>query len=106
MEDGIEYTVEYETQDEPDYESIAKLSKQYRLRKLIGWAIRTLIAIILCISFWEYTWVRWTLVFYIPLNLFGLYSILKATNTVDAKVVEVIQKIEELDAIIAAQEEE
>ena len=106
MEDRMEYTVEYETQEAYDYEAIAKKSSQYRLQKLLGWLVRTVIATILFVTFWEYTWVKWTLVFYIPLNIFGLYSIVKSFNAVDAKVEEVIQKIEELEAIIAAEEEE
>ncbi|PTX61936.1 hypothetical protein C8N46_10333 [Kordia periserrulae] len=106
MEDGIEYTIEDETQEDYDYASIIKLSRQFRLRKLVGWAIRTAIVIILCISFWEYAWVKWALVFYIPLNLFGLYAILKVTNTVDTKIEEVMLKLEEFEALLAEEEEE
>ena len=104
MEDGVKYTIEYETHEEP--ESITKLSSEFRLRKLVGWAIRTLIAVILFISFWEYAWIKWLLAFYIPLNVFGLYSIFKFTNSVDKKIEEVIQKIDKLEETFAAEEEE
>ncbi len=48
---------------------------KYRRKKAINWLIRTVIAIILYIIFWDYDWVRWSLCIYIPLNLLGFIII-------------------------------
>jgi hypothetical protein len=51
------------------------LSPAYRRKRYIAWAVRTAIAAMLYYFLWEYRWVRWTLLFYIPINLIGLLSI-------------------------------
>ena len=45
-------------------------------KHLILWFIRTALAVALFAYFWEYKWVRILLWLYIPLNLFGLFSVL------------------------------
>lgn len=52
------------------------LSSEYRRKKIITWFIRTTIAVVLAIIFWEYTWVQWALYIYIPLNIIVLIMIL------------------------------
>jgi hypothetical protein len=52
------------------------LSKAYRNKKLLLYAIRTIIAIIIIYFLWDYSWVKWVLYIYIPLNLISLLSIL------------------------------
>jgi hypothetical protein len=104
MEDWTEESA-FEEENEA-YESITKMSGQYRLQKLLAWLVRTAIAAFLFIYFWEHTWVKWLLILYIPLNIFGLYSVLKSANEIDAKIEEVIEEIEEYEAALAAEEEE
>jgi hypothetical protein len=52
------------------------LSKAYRNKKLLLYAIRTIIAIVIIYFLWDYSWVKWVLYIYIPLNLISLLSIL------------------------------
>lgn len=52
------------------------LSKTYRNKKLLLYVIRTLIAVIAIYLLWDYSWVKWLLYIYIPLNLISLASIL------------------------------
>lgn len=50
-------------------------SAEYRRKKATLHLIRTAIAAILYLIFWKYSWVRWSLVLYVPLNVFALLSI-------------------------------
>lgn len=50
--------------------------KKYKRRQLITFTIRTLIAVAIYVAFWEYKWLRWTLLFYVPLSILGLFAIL------------------------------
>ena len=51
------------------------LTEKFKRKKLIIWLIRTIVAIILYVIFWKYELVRWSLIIYIPLNLFSPFSI-------------------------------
>ena len=51
-------------------------SSKYRNKKLFLYIIRTSIAIILYVYFWNYEYVRFSLWIYIPLNLIGLSILL------------------------------
>jgi hypothetical protein len=82
------------------------LSPQYRRRKTVIWAIRTLIAIVLFIIFWKHTWVRWFLIAYVPLNLFGLFSIYGSKALLDKKINKTRRAIEEAEQFIEEDEEE
>lgn len=73
------------------------LSPEYKRKKLIVWAIRTTIAIALYVIFWEYNWVRWTLVLYIPLNLLGLLAIYGQNFLINKKIESTKAKIEALE---------
>jgi len=103
MEDSFKETYKEET---TAYENQIILSAAFKRKKIIAWLIRTIIAAILFIIFWEYTWVRWVLVFYIPLNIFSLYAIYKFDNTVNTKMNEVMAKILDTEAEVTATEEE
>ena len=76
-------------------EKEALSSAEFRRKKLIVHAIRTIIALAIYIMFWKYEWVRWTLVFYIPLNVLALFSILGWTHLLRRKIKQTRQKIDE-----------
>ena len=60
--------------EEVNPESIT--SPEYKRKKIILYVFRTSLAILFYILLWKYRWIRWTLILYLPLNLFGLISIL------------------------------
>lgn len=73
------------------------LSPDYRRKGLIKYGIRTSIAIVLYILFWKYDWVRWSLYFYVPLNLLGLFIILGSGAVLQRKIDRVREKIDLLE---------
>ena len=63
---------QYSFEEEEEYQrSKIRSAKQKRI-KLIVWSI---IAIILYYILWDYKWIRWTLILYIPWTLFKLIVI-------------------------------
>lgn len=68
----------------------------YRRKKMINWLIRTIIAIVLYILFWEYEWVRWSLWIYVPLNLFGLVMLFIVPSYLKKKHEKLEKKMNEL----------
>jgi len=76
------------------------LSPEYRRKKAILWAIRTTLAVGLIILLWEYKWVRWSLVFYVPLNLFSLVSIFGWNIFLKKKIERTNKTIEEAEKMI------
>ena len=60
------------------------------------WAIRPIIALILYILFWEYQWVRTTLIITIPLSLLSLLSILSWNYLLKRKIQATKSKINNL----------
>ncbi|WP_299522328.1 hypothetical protein [Winogradskyella sp.] len=68
------------------------LTEEFKKKKLILWLIRTIIAVILYIIFWKYEWVRWSLLIYIPLNLFSLLSIFFWRNLIGKKLSKIKNK--------------
>jgi hypothetical protein len=62
------------------------LTPEFKKRKIILWILRTIIAIVLYIIFWNYNWVKWSLAIYIPLNLFSILSIFFWRNSVKNKL--------------------
>lgn len=73
------------------------LSPAYKKKKLMAYAVRTVIMVAIYYFLWEFVWVRWTLLLYIPLNLFGLVMILGAEHFLKKKIETTRSKIEELD---------
>ncbi|MEM6697457.1 MAG: hypothetical protein AAF599_03610 [Bacteroidota bacterium] len=82
------------------------LSPEFRKRKLIAWAIRTLIAIALYAIFWKHSWVRWTLILYIPLNLLGLLAIYGQNFLINRKIASTRAKIEGLEKQLSKEDED
>lgn len=82
---------------EKDVEPLVDLFSPFKRRKeFITYIIRTVIAACLYYWFWEYTWVRWSLWLYVPLNLFGLFGILFAHKYVLWKLKKLSKKLEEI----------
>lgn len=82
------------------------LSQEYRRKKTIIWAIRTLVAIALYTVFWKHEWVRWSLMIYVPLNILGLLSIFGWNRLLNKKIGKTRQKIAEAEKIIAKPKDE
>lgn len=76
------------------------LSPEYKRKKTIVWAVRTVIAICLFFFLWEHKWVRWALIAYIPLNFFSLISIYGGSALLNRKINRTHKKIEALDELI------
>jgi hypothetical protein len=72
------------------------LSPAYRRRKVMMWCIRTIIAVILYIIFWQYQWVRTTLIITIPLSLLSLLSIFSMSYLLKRKMQSTRRKIENM----------
>jgi len=78
---------------------IAKLEKKdlfsekFKKKKLLTYTIRTSIAITLYIIFWSYQWIKWSLLIYIPLNLFSLFSIFGWKFLINRKIQRLKNKI-------------
>ncbi len=68
-----------------------------RRKKLIRYVIRTLIAILLYVIFWDHKWVRWTLTGYIPLNLLGLLSIVAWNHILENRLQKIEDKMGDID---------
>lgn len=73
-------------------------------RRFIIWGIRTLIAALLYFMLWEYQWVRWTLLLYIPLNLFGFLSAYGWNYFLNRKMQKTLKKIEEAEKALEEQQ--
>tara|TARA_B100000674_G_scaffold477634_1_gene473725 strand:- start:66 stop:365 length:300 start_codon:yes stop_codon:yes gene_type:complete len=72
------------------------LSSTFRRKKTIIWGIRTLIAIILYVIFWEYQLVKWSLIAYIPLNLFSIVTIYGGNIFLNKKIKKTQNSIENI----------
>lgn len=81
-------------------------SPEYRKKKLIIWTIRTIIAIVLYYFLWDYTWVRWSLIIYVPLAILSLFSILGANYLMNKKIEKTRQKIEDAERAMSGHHEE
>lgn len=75
------------------------LSPQYRRKKLVAWCTRTALVLVLYVLFWDYDWVPWTLIGYVPLNLFGLWSIYGWNTMMQKKIARTREKAEEADRL-------
>jgi hypothetical protein len=76
------------------------MNKQYQRKKLIGYLIRTAIAAVLYWYFWSFSWwVPFSLWFYIPLNLAGLFMIVIMPRLLEAKMQKAKQRMDDAQAI-------
>ena len=76
------------------------LDPAYKRKKLIFWIIRTSLSVVLYIIFWEYNWVRWSLLLAIPLSLASLFLIVGSSYIIKRKIEKTTKKIEEVDRLI------
>lgn len=70
------------------------LTKAYRKRKLIAWGLRTILTIVIYIICWEYEWIRWTLIAYIPLSLFNLLVLLGWNPLLKRKLRQIKERVD------------
>lgn len=82
------------------------ISSDFRNKKLRSYAIRTIIAIILYSVFWKHEMVRWSLWFYVPLNLSGLTLLLLSPYFLKRKIEKTRKLVRETDELIKNSEEE
>lgn len=73
-------------------------SKAFRTRKITAYLFRTAVMIAVYVYFWEYEWVRWTLLLYVPLNLFGLFLIFGSKYMLDKKLQQIRERMDSLDS--------
>ena len=73
------------------------LSPEYRRKKVIIWAVRTFLAIVIYVAFWKHNWIRWTLIGYVPLNLLGLASIFGWNYFLNKRIDKTRQTIKETE---------
>ena len=81
-------------------------SSKYRNKKLFLYIIRTSIAIILYVYFWNYEYVRFSLWIYIPLNLIGLSILLFTPYFLKRKIERTRKLLGETDDFVSKLEEE
>ncbi|WP_116128190.1 hypothetical protein [Lewinella sp. IMCC34183] len=62
------------------------LSPAYRRKKYALYLMRTFCVAALYFLFWEYTWVRFTLILYVPLNFFFLFCLVGWRYFLERKV--------------------
>ena len=80
------------------------LSPEYRRKKLIIYAVRTILSIILYYFLWEYKWVRLSLWAYVPLNLLGLGMIVFGPYFLKKKMAKVQGKIDHLEDTLSEED--
>jgi hypothetical protein len=93
MNDTVKHQFEKEL---ADIENDPLFTAAYRKKKLITYCIRTIVAIILYVVFWKHQWVRWSLIAYIPLNLFSLFSLIGWRYFLRRKIGRVKGKIDQM----------
>lgn len=76
------------------------LDPAYRKKKLVLWAIRTTISVVLYILFWKHTWVQWSLLLTIPLSLLSLFIITGMPYLLERKMKRINKKIEDTDKLM------
>jgi hypothetical protein len=76
------------------------LDPAYRKKKLVLWALRTTISVILYVIFWEHNWVKWSLFLTIPLSLFSLFTIIGSPYLLKRKIEQTKKKIEETEKLM------
>jgi hypothetical protein len=76
------------------------LDPAFRKKKIVLWTIRTTISVILYIIFWEYNWVKWSLLLTIPLSLFSLFTIIGSPYLLKRKIEQTNKKVSEADKLM------
>lgn len=73
------------------------LSPAYRRKKILIWIVRTAIAAAAYYFLWEYKWIRWTLLIYVPVSLVSLLSIVGWSILLNRKIDQTRQQVDEFD---------
>ncbi len=89
-----------------DLKSLDILNPNYLKKEMLIWFIRTNIAFLLYVWLWQYSWVRWSLYFYVPLNLFSIGSIVFARYSLGRKVDRLQDRLNHLVGGVGIEEEE
>jgi len=93
-----EKNIKEEIQEElEEVKALEIFDADYKRKKLITYAVRTLVAILLFGSFWKYEWVRWIGIAYIPVNLLGLGMILAPQIFMSRSLKKLSKKVKELE---------
>ena len=71
--------------------------KTYKKSKLIIWVVRWIITIALYVIFWHISWVKWTLLFSVPLGLYSLHMIIFGMEEVLTKFQELNDELKEVE---------
>jgi hypothetical protein len=58
----------------------------FRKKKILIWFIRTNIAFFIYMMLWDYYWIRWTLLVYVPMNLASIASLFLARYFLSRKI--------------------
>ena len=82
------------------------LDPAFRKRKLILWAVRTSISVVLYIIFWKYDWVKWSLVVTVPFSIFSLFAIIGSPYLLKRKIERTKSKIGEAEKLISETQDE
>lgn len=73
-------------------------SREYRKKRIITYIIRTVITVALYVFFWEYAFIRWSLLLYVPLNIFSIISIYGWSYILKKKINRTQGKVESSDS--------
>jgi len=77
------------------------LDPAYRKKKFVLWTVRATISIALYIVFWEYNWVKWSLLLTVPLSLFSVLTIIGSPYLLKRKIKRTKKKIDETEKLMA-----
>lgn len=76
------------------------LDPAYKKKKLVLWAIRTTISVILYVIFWKHNWVKWSLLLTVPFSLLSLFTIIGSPYLLKRKIERTKKKIEETEKLL------
>jgi hypothetical protein len=75
------------------------LDPEYKKKKLVLWAIRNVISVVLYVIFWNYSsWVQFSLYFTVPLSLLSLLAILAMPYILKRKIASAKLRIQETES--------
>jgi hypothetical protein len=83
------------------------LDPAYKKKKLVLWAIRNVISVVLYVIFWNYSsWVQFSLYFTVPLSLLSLLAILAMPYFLKRKIARAKLRILEIESQLGELTEE
>jgi len=81
------------------------LDPHFWKKKILIWFIRSNIAFFIYMMLWDYYWIRWTLLVYIPMNLASIGSLFLARYFVSRKISSLETRLRRLIREIRQEEE-